>query len=211
MFPEISRRCVSCGAAVRAQARFCSQCGQTMGEEVVKQAEKTAAEGPVTAPPVAEKTSASEEIRLKESWRRWEESLDGRVETKEEEGKTDGETAREDEAEVSVPAPELSAPAPPPTPDAPREPEGPQTTRIESPGATTVRNAAPLTRPLSETGRRRAAVVKDAVLPRVERVRERSLVVLEEAAENTGLRFVLIALALFLIFLFFLYLNDKIK
>src|SRR4051812_32536378 len=30
MLPEISRRCVSCGAAVRAGARFCPQCGNVM-------------------------------------------------------------------------------------------------------------------------------------------------------------------------------------
>src|SRR5947209_9513984 len=30
MLPEISRRCMSCGAAVRAGARFCPQCGKVM-------------------------------------------------------------------------------------------------------------------------------------------------------------------------------------
>src|SRR5947209_672430 len=30
MLPEISRRCTSCGAAVRAGARFCPQCGQAV-------------------------------------------------------------------------------------------------------------------------------------------------------------------------------------
>src|SRR5437588_409257 len=30
MLPEISRRCMSCGAAVRAGARFCPQCGEAM-------------------------------------------------------------------------------------------------------------------------------------------------------------------------------------
>src|SRR5687768_18544411 len=30
--PEISRRCLSCGASVRALARFCPQCGATMKE-----------------------------------------------------------------------------------------------------------------------------------------------------------------------------------
>lgn len=32
MLPEISRRCLSCGAAVRAGARFCPQCGQEFRE-----------------------------------------------------------------------------------------------------------------------------------------------------------------------------------
>ena len=31
--PEISRRCLSCGAAVRAGARFCPQCGKSVNDE----------------------------------------------------------------------------------------------------------------------------------------------------------------------------------
>ena len=30
--PEISRRCVSCGASVRAGARYCPQCGKVVPE-----------------------------------------------------------------------------------------------------------------------------------------------------------------------------------
>src|SRR2546423_812084 len=30
--PEISRRCLSCGAAVRAGARFCPHCGKAVGD-----------------------------------------------------------------------------------------------------------------------------------------------------------------------------------
>src|SRR5436305_503028 len=37
--PEISRRCLSCGAAVRAGARFCPQCGKAAGDENVQAAE----------------------------------------------------------------------------------------------------------------------------------------------------------------------------
>src|SRR5947207_13871580 len=32
MEPEIARRCMTCGAAVRGRARFCPQCGQDMSE-----------------------------------------------------------------------------------------------------------------------------------------------------------------------------------
>src|SRR5690242_17290889 len=31
--PEISRRCLSCGAAVRAGSRFCQQCGKVLDDE----------------------------------------------------------------------------------------------------------------------------------------------------------------------------------
>ena len=33
MLPEISRRCLSCGAAVRAGSRFCQQCGKALEAE----------------------------------------------------------------------------------------------------------------------------------------------------------------------------------
>ncbi|HEX8336942.1 MAG TPA: zinc ribbon domain-containing protein, partial [Pyrinomonadaceae bacterium] len=38
--PEISRRCLACGAAVRAGSRFCPQCGNAL------EAEATPAAGP---------------------------------------------------------------------------------------------------------------------------------------------------------------------
>ena len=56
--------------------------------------------------------------------------------------------------------------------------------------------AAPLP---DERGRRRAAAAGERIAPRVEKLREASMGVLEEASDDTGLRFVLVALALFVL------------
>lgn len=63
-----------------------------------------------------------------------------------------------------------------------------------------------------ESKRRRAgAVVKENIMPRVGRMRDEALVVLEETPDDAGLRFVVIAAALFLLFLLFLFLSTTIK
>src|SRR5437588_3878469 len=55
MLPEISRRCTSCGAAVRAGARFCPQCGNPMaGAEAQSHAAQPSVEGPSDASGSAE-------------------------------------------------------------------------------------------------------------------------------------------------------------
>src|SRR5438874_662304 len=52
MLPEISRRCTSCGGAVRAGARFCPQCGKVMAgaETQSNAAESRAAQSSVEGP-----------------------------------------------------------------------------------------------------------------------------------------------------------------
>ena len=71
--------------------------------------------------------------------------------------------------------------------------------------------SAPLARPRAGEKGRRAAAVRESLRPRVEKVRDASMGVLEEAAEDSGLRFVLIALALFAVFLVFLFINNLVR
>src|SRR2546422_961282 len=54
MLPEISRRCPSCGASIRARAMFCPECGQsqTKNSEVEKR-EAVAARVPANAETVS--------------------------------------------------------------------------------------------------------------------------------------------------------------
>lgn len=61
------------------------------------------------------------------------------------------------------------------------------------------------------TRRRATSVVKESIAPRMERVRERSVVMLEEAPDDSGLRFIAIAVVLFVVFIFLLVLNSVIK
>jgi hypothetical protein len=64
----------------------------------------------------------------------------------------------------------------------------------------------------AEASRRRAgAVVKENIMPRVERMREEALVVLEETPDDAGLRFVIIAVVFFLLFLLLLFLSRVLK
>lgn len=66
---------------------------------------------------------------------------------------------------------------------------------------------------VAESARRRraGAVVKENIMPRVERMREEALVVLEETPDDAGLRFVAAAVVLFLLFLLFLFLSTVLK
>lgn len=62
------------------------------------------------------------------------------------------------------------------------------------------------------TKRRRTTVImEENVRPRVEKLREASMGVLEDASEDSGLRFVLVALALFLLALVFVFLMELFK
>ncbi|HWS53872.1 MAG TPA: hypothetical protein VN228_07090, partial [Pyrinomonadaceae bacterium] len=58
--------------------------------------------------------------------------------------------------------------------------------------------------------RRAAARVRETVMPRVERMRDEAMVVLEESPDDSGLRFVVIAVALFALFLLFLLLSTTV-
>ena len=193
--PEISRRCLSCGAAVRAQSRFCPQCGKNVEGGADGESGREA-----DAPPGGE-------IRLDESRGRWEESVGVAKEAEGEAvaGPIDRVAPGGGAEPVALPPPSApdSAPATPPAPDELPPPEGEDVRRTG--GAD-----APLARPRAEVGGRRAAL-KEGTRARVERVREASRGVIEDAAEDSGLRFVLIAVFLFLLFLFFLYLNQVLK
>lgn len=133
--PEISKRCLSCGASVREHAMFCPECGQPLSQ--VGNLEKTVASG---AGPVN-------------------------------------------------PEPEA----------APKE---------------TVASAAlerPRTAKARETLHRASTVAKGALednVKRVEKIRQVSSVVLEEAHYDPSLRFVLVALGVFLVFVILLVLSK---
>lgn len=71
--------------------------------------------------------------------------------------------------------------------------------------------AAKLAGAVGATSRRAAAVVKETIVPRVERVRDRSVVILEDAPDDSGLRFVIIAGVLFFLFIFLLVLSTVIR
>jgi hypothetical protein len=229
MLPEISRRCLSCGAAVRAGARFCPQCGKLMeaSAETARADEGAAPAGETAAAPPA--PAAADEIRLEESWRNWEESIGAHAEATE-----DKTPAREQSREeISSESLEVGGgesrvvagetPVPPTQPLLRPQSTPPAASVVQREGhddgqgaegaaqVAAAGDAGSLARPRSVEKGRRAAAVKESLRPRVERVRDASMGVLEDAAEDSGLRFVLIAIALFAVFLVFLFINNLVR
>jgi hypothetical protein len=217
MLPEISHRCLACGASARPGARFCPQCGRLIEGEAEGAGTKAGPDVEEATLRDEAATTGGEEAPLQDVWRRWEESVRGAGAAGQPSG---GDGAR---AESSAPPPKR--PVPPKEPVAPREPEvaprEPDVTREARGGGGVAAGAAesstaaaarpPLARPRTTEKGRRAAAVKESLRPRVERVRDVSRGVFEGAAEDSGLRFVIIAVALFLLFLLFLLLNNALR
>ena len=77
-----------------------------------------------------------------------------------------------------------------------------------SPRAQDVRELVATERESPPKRRRPVTVVGENLRPRVEKLREASIVMLDEAPNDSGLRFILIGVALFLLFLLFLYVST---
>lgn len=158
MEPEIARRCVSCGAAVRGRAQFCPQCGAGMSEALpLNQPAQRPADKPRT-------TSG----RLVDEAERIAHELNVRVATASE------------AAAVAI------------APGDNKQPAAPQVqAQLETSAPAVLK-------------RERATGMRVRAGERVERMREASFVVLDEAQDDPALRFVLIAIALFVLFLLIL-------
>lgn len=226
MLPEISRRCVSCGAAVRASARFCPQCGKgvTDGDagraDVSPGASASATREPesprATAPTtkdlhVAAESESPQGARVADAARldAGPQGLDG-----------DGARVFVPEPEARRAVPETGEVASPygqaATPTAPAATQTAQTSTPNAQAATTTpvqaEDAA-----ASEERRSRVARVREGTRARVEntrarveRVKDDALVALEETPDDSGLRFVAVAVVLFVLFLGFLFLSVTV-
>lgn len=238
--PEISRRCLACGASVRAGSRFCPQCGTEMRQEreaheANHAAREVVADDAALTPDVAaEKFSSREASSLTKTAG---EASETEAAHKIEEAAYKTEAA--DETPDSI-APPLSSRARGgnfgDTPglgggdmrrastseaasliDAASgepEPARADSSRMPAPQRTeqTATTAAATTTNTPVKGRRRTvAVVEEGLRPRVEKWRDVSVGMLDDASEDSGLRFVIIALAMFLIFLLFLFISNFLK
>ena len=193
MEPEIARRCASCGAAVRGQAKFCPQCGAGMDAPAAaaRQAEAAPAEGtPVAPPPAADEKPAADVVNRTRAFS-GEEYLAlsdelarqrARAREVDENHRATVLPDKQQQADLRAVAAQVrikmqakeNAPGQP----APTEPEQP-------PAAQEGATAAP----------ERA---------RAERLRGPSFVLLDEAQSDPTLRFVLAAIVLFVLFLLIL-------
>jgi hypothetical protein len=182
MEPEIARRCGICGAAVRGAARFCPQCGQSMAG-----AHETAPQVKMSAQPAL--VEEAERVASSLSGRLAAHGVDDAADANERASvKTDAasEPARDGEVVAAAQSPQTATRSPS-ADDAADESRKVQGANDEATIGVRQRAAAV------------GAGVGEALRPRVDRLRERSVVVLDEAADDPGLRFVLVTVALFVV------------
>lgn len=194
MEPEIARRCKSCGAAIRARSAFCPQCGVSLTEA-------RAADVPTDVPA----NNAPEELQQTVAYTA-----------------PNAETVAPAATTTKVP---LIAEAPSNT-EAPAMAETTATGDVRGENAAAAAPVSPIENPPPANAvtpgvahaeaipgkRQRVAaaardVVDESVRPRAEKLRRASNVVLDEAAADPSLRFVLVATALIILSLLLLLLG----
>jgi len=193
--PEISRRCLTCGAAVRAESRFCHQCGQALGAEAASEGHASGEVG-ASAPPTREWSPQEQAAPPTKEWT---------PPTKEWTPPTREFAAFEQSKGAGEPQAVSPAPFGAPS-DEGAEPEAPAVSAAESRGEEGEAEDAARAGDL----RGRVARVREGTRARVGRMREEAIVVLEETPDDSGLRFVLAAAALFVAFLVLLFLSTTV-
>lgn len=180
MTPEISHRCPSCGAAVReADALFCRDCGKLLSREA-KSSE------PAEAGDVLTSTYAKEPQATK--------------------------TVEAAATESPAVAPEAVRPKPDPVVAGANKPtEAKREVPLQADHSTAARRGDKTRERLhraSEVARGVTRGVIEEPAKQVEKIRHVSTVMIEEASYDPSLRFVLVALALFVIFVILLVLSK---
>jgi hypothetical protein len=207
MLPEISRRCLTCGAAVRAGSRFCQQCGKALDAEAAPtqgEPEERASEAErASVPPTGESSTQEQAAPTTKDWT---------PPTKE---------FAAFEQSKGVVGPQSVSPAhtpvePPPSDDEvvpvadEVEPVASVADDSESRDGAVVVVAEEEDAGRAGDVRGRVARVREGTRARVGRMREEAIVVLEETPDDSGLRFVLAAAALFVVFVVLLFLSTTV-
>jgi hypothetical protein len=221
MLPEISRRCLACGAAVRRGARFCHQCGADSEQPTVAEQETQAATNGETSGAADAGTNAAAGVAdeaplelpeppdtgtLAETWEQWDESLHA-----DERSAAVAPTPAESSTPIDLPAPVEAPPSARPAKEVEKTAHPASPAPVEGEGAR-VESEADESADSNSAGRRRpSTIVRENLRPRVEKMREASIVVMEDASEDPGLRFILIAVALFVLFLLFLLVSSFLR
>jgi hypothetical protein len=231
MQPEISRRCRSCGAAVRAGARFCPQCGVLVeaeaaqasndagarsdaarsvvdGDEGAARAESGTREraesiprGPAESGVAETRGAETHETASPREWTPPTKEFSAFVDALEVGGAREGLEARDGSAAEAQGAFAQK----PPGGDAGAAPSH---VAVDVPRVAADAGAAEEV--ASAETRGRGARMREGARARVGKMREEALVVLEETPDDSGLRFVIAAAALFLVFLFILFLSTTV-
>jgi hypothetical protein len=223
MLPEISRRCLKCGAAVRTGARFCPQCGQEFWEAGQPQ---TYADGSDAASAHGEAFGASADEGIESLVARLSAELSGGgapktrdveamrdvapttrdayVPAREEEGTIEREGIDESDAVGAAPSSWGEVGADATVASAVEDDDG--VSAVEGDDEVS-----------AVEGRGRVARVRENARVRVEstkaraaKMRDEALVVLEETPDDSGLRFVLVAVGVFIIFVLLLFFSTSV-
>jgi predicted nucleic acid-binding Zn-ribbon protein len=194
--PEISHRCTSCGASVRGHALFCPQCGYPL-TQTPKTANDTAdgkaVGGPVTteeAAPVSTEEPASEPPVEKSTSAQTETIPSGEPEV----------ALKETGGATKDSVPELK----------PVAESGSASDGRRRPGASTALAANKARAKIKQATNAARDRIEDNVRPRVDKIRQASSVVLEEANYDPSVRFILVAGALFVLFVVLLIISKVI-
>jgi hypothetical protein len=181
--PEIARRCVNCGAAVRGRASFCPQCGLSMSEA------QTLSHTPVS--PGAEQAQARTSGLVDEAERVARALNDSLPPVAPAPGNDNKPVAVPAQAQDEVSVPPATA----------------QTSAMADDGLSLT------DAPTDGRGARfeRVTGMRARAGERVERLRDASFVVLDEAQDDPALRFVLVATVLFVAFLLILLFSHILK
>jgi len=208
MQPEISRRCLSCGAASRAGARFCPQCGQPLAAGVAGAESASDAVGEGRARTDAPSTREPEVPKAHVA-----EAPDSGARSTRETGAP--RAAAPTTRDVYATAREREAPMGPTVAEGRAGVEaasagtdagvGPPGTGDGS--AVAGGEAGDEAGDAGVEGRGRVARVREVTRERVGRMRDEALFALEEMPDDAGLRFVVVAVVLFLLSAFFLFLS----
>jgi hypothetical protein len=215
MQPEISRRCLSCGAAVRAGARFCPQCGEPVSGADASQTDDGSQRASASGT-----ESVLSETRDADAPREWvtpAKEFSSFVQS------LGGERQREGASGASAPDASTSEAARADTRGGDTAATTPLTEMGASANADANASANADADASADAGRReedkrsRVARVRETTRARVETTRARvekmkddALVALEETPDDSGLRFVVVAVAVFLLFLLILLLSTTI-
>ena len=210
MLPEISRRCTSCGAAVRAGARFCPQCGTAVAEGAAQgDASAAPSEEPVPPEPVAESPrEAAPSTREVYASASESESPSGRGS----ESRVRGDGVRHAVPDTGewLAAHEAGA-------GEAARPVAVDDAGVQLAPAAMPQQSQPAEDAAVEERRGRVARVREEARTRVEntrarvaRVRDDARVAFEETPDDSGLRFVAVAVFLFALFLLLLFLSTTV-
>lgn len=206
MTPEISHRCPSCGASVRDRdALFCHECGKPLSKDALNAEQPGFADSPSVdlAPAREAKESQAAEKRTAEA------VIDTPVETSPaaEPGSMPGA-----DAEGQPPSKRSEAQLEPGTPSVSADKHTTKAKDSPEPEKSAAAQPAPRIGDKTRERLHRASAVARGVIEdevkRVEKIRHVSTTIVEEASYDPSLRFVLVALGLFIVFVILLVLSK---